>query len=130
MMLFSKSTNGFYDPDIHKVEQIPGDAVEVSAEDYAKLLQAQYLGKRITSNEEGCPVAIEPPPPTAEELAVMNKAAAAIALADSDITVLRCYENGVKVPADIVSYRKTLRSIVKGETTDTVPEKPKAPKGI
>jgi hypothetical protein len=54
------------------------------------------------------------------------------ALASSDITVMRCYENGVTLPAEWVEYRKALRLIVGaagGDTTKAIPPKPPYPAG-
>lgn len=54
------------------------------------------------------------------------------ALSESDRTVIRCYENGVPVPADWTAYRKALRAIVAAETgdpTQPLPAKPSYPVG-
>lgn len=53
-------------------------------------------------------------------------------LADSDEVIMRCYENGVAVPADWVSYRKALRTIVgasAGDSNQPLPTKPAYPVG-
>lgn len=55
-------------------------------------------------------------------------AKAADMLFASDRTVLRCYENGVAVPAAWVSYRKALRAVVSG-TSATLPTQPAYPAG-
>lgn len=68
---FSASTNGFYDDTIHTAEQIPADAVDITAERHIELLNGQSDGKVITSNAEGYPILVTPPPPappTTEEL--------------------------------------------------------------
>lgn len=44
----------------------------------------------------------------------------------SDRTILRCYENGVAVPAAWASYRKQLRAVVSGTST-TMPTQPAYP---
>lgn len=64
-MYYSQSTGGFYDAAIHG-ENIPADAVEITAEQHAALLAAQSSGQQITADENGFPVAITvvPPEPT------------------------------------------------------------------
>lgn len=60
------------------------------------------------------------------------KANAQSALDDSDITVLRCYENAVALPSAWVAYRKALRAIVSasvGDATQELPTKPAYPTG-
>lgn len=57
-MLYSKLTCGFYDSAIHG-DNIPTDAVEITAEHHAALLVAQSSGKRIDSDENGYPIAID-----------------------------------------------------------------------
>jgi hypothetical protein len=71
-MLYSPNTGGFYDSAIHG-DAIPADAVEITAEVHAALLQGQSSGKRIVADAEGHPVLADPPAPTLDELkAVKN----------------------------------------------------------
>lgn len=65
-MFFSESTGGFYDHAIHG-GNIPGDAVEITAEEHAALLAGQSSGLRISSGQDGRPVLVSPPPPTLSE---------------------------------------------------------------
>lgn len=54
------------------------------------------------------------------------------ALTDSDVTVLRCYENAIATPATWVTYRKDLRAIVSATTGDAslaLPAMPAYPTG-
>lgn len=61
-MLYSKSTNGFYSHEVHG-SNIPYDAVEISREKYAELIDGQGCGNRIISDDNGCPSLAEPLPP-------------------------------------------------------------------
>lgn len=60
-MYYSKQTNGFYTREIHG-DNIPADAVEITKEQHAALLQGQSEGKVIAADENGYPVLIDPPP--------------------------------------------------------------------
>ncbi|MGH8759131.1 MAG: hypothetical protein ACREVW_06405 [Burkholderiales bacterium] len=48
--------------------KIPADAVEITDEEHATLLEGQSLGKRIVPDESGRPVLADPPAPTLEAL--------------------------------------------------------------
>ncbi|MFP4891214.1 tail fiber assembly protein [Paraburkholderia sp. EG304] len=64
---------GFYDSDIHG-ENVPADAVEIADETWATLLDGQSAGKRMSVDENGGPVLLDYPPPTDEQIAVINGA--------------------------------------------------------
>lgn len=66
-MLWSKTTNGFYDAAIHGFN-IPADAVEITTEHHVALLAAQSAGQRIVADANGYPVAVDPPAPSLDEL--------------------------------------------------------------
>ena len=66
-MLYSKSTGGFYDHEIN-AGRIPEDAVEISRSAYDALLDGQSCGKQIVSDQNGYPVLIDPPEPSASDL--------------------------------------------------------------
>lgn len=66
-MLYSKSTNGFYDRAIHG-NNVPPDVVEITDAEHAALLSGQAAGKIITADATGRPTLIDPPPPTPEHL--------------------------------------------------------------
>lgn len=60
------------------------------------------------------------------------KAQAKVLLSESDLTILRCYENSVPVPAAWAMYRKDLRYIIGAATGDPaqpLPVKPAYPAG-
>lgn len=58
-MKYAKSTGGFYEGIIHG-DNIPADAVDITADEYAGLLQGQSEGKRITADADGKPVLTDP----------------------------------------------------------------------
>ncbi len=132
-IFYSKTTGGFYDTDVHAEDQIPADAIEISEAAHAALIESQCLGKTIVSDADGYPVAIDPPGPTSAELWAARRKEAQTSLEESDITVLRCYENGVPVPKEWVAYRKALRFIVGAEDGDVsapFPQQPDRPEGV
>ena len=97
-MFYSKTTGGFYNTDIHGPRTvlirdpnwtapeddpealpplievvnphclIPVDAVEITTEEHAALIEGQALGKVIVADESGRPILQDPPPPTAEQI--------------------------------------------------------------
>jgi hypothetical protein len=66
-MFYSATTGGFYDTAIHG-DNIPADAVEITTEQHAALLQGQSEGKQIASDENGRPVMQDQPPITGNAL--------------------------------------------------------------
>ena len=64
--IYSSVTGGFYQVDMRLIYQAAGtwpvDGAEVSDEDCAALFAAQSLGKQIVPDENGYPVAVNPPP--------------------------------------------------------------------
>ncbi|WP_334109224.1 hypothetical protein [Methylobacillus sp.] len=61
MFYYSKQTGGFYSREING-DNIPSDAVAITPEQHAALLQVQSEGKQITADENGFPVLADPPP--------------------------------------------------------------------
>lgn len=65
-------------PDMLEVDNpaclIPVDAVEITQERHAALLDGQSAGRIIASDTDRYPVLIDPPPPSDEELAVAERA--------------------------------------------------------
>lgn len=66
-MFYSPSTNGFYTPEVHGTA-IPADAVEITAEQHAALLEGQSTGKVIAADANGNPVLQDPPKPTPAQI--------------------------------------------------------------
>lgn len=57
-MFYSKSTKGFYDSEVHG-SNMPKDVVEVSYEEWEKLLLAQNSGQQIVADKNGRPIAVD-----------------------------------------------------------------------
>ena len=110
-MFYSKQTGGFYDEAIHG-DNIPSDAVEITTEEHAALLEGQSQGKIIAADKNGKPVLKDPPPPTAEELQAQANAEARAYLASTDWYVVRKAETGTEIPADILAKRQAARDAV------------------
>ena len=66
-MFYSAQTGGFYARAIHG-DNIPADAVEISAEEHAALIEGQSQGKRIVADDNGFPILVDPPKPTSAEI--------------------------------------------------------------
>jgi len=64
-MFYSDTAGGFCDP-AHYAE-LPGDSVEISADDYAALMAAEASGKKIVSGPGGLPVLVERQSPASTE---------------------------------------------------------------
>lgn len=72
------------------------------------------------------------PGPTAAQLWAQHQSQAQAALDASDITMIRCVEHGVAVPAEWASYRGALRAIVRaasGDPGQPLPSRPEYPAG-
>lgn len=70
-MFASKSAQGFYDASIHL--SMPRDAIEITAERHAELLAGQSAGKVIDFSPDSGPELIDPPPPTFDVLAGIER---------------------------------------------------------
>jgi len=66
-MFYSQQTNGFYAPEING-DNIPADAVEITGEEHAALLEGQSQGKVIAGDENGRPMLQDAPAPTAAQV--------------------------------------------------------------
>lgn len=109
-MFYSKSTGGFYAPEIHG-DAIPSDGVEITTEEHAELLIGQSQGKRIVADESGHPSLVNSPAPSASDQAASARARRDALLAASDWVTLRAIETGEDVPGEWVTYRQALRDL-------------------
>ena len=57
-MFYSKSTNGFYDVEVHGTK-IPKDCVEISTATWQALMDGQGKGMVIQSDKSGYPIAVD-----------------------------------------------------------------------
>ena len=68
---YSKETGCCYLEGRHK--DIPGDAVEISDERFSEVIANPVPGKVRGHDAQGLPILIDPPPPTNEELAAVER---------------------------------------------------------
>lgn len=92
-MFYSKSTGGFYSREIHG-DNIPADAVEITKELHAALIEGQSQGKLITADENGKPVLQDRPAPTKAELLAMAEAQRAAAYREEADPLFFKYQRG------------------------------------
>jgi len=110
-MLYSKSSAGFFDCAIHG-DNIPADAVAITAEEHRELIEGQSNGKRIVANAEGFPVLADPPEPTPEEIQSAKNAQGRAYLASTDWYVVRLAETGAAIPEDVIAARQAARDSI------------------
>jgi hypothetical protein len=107
---YSPNTGGFYREDVHG-DNMPLDVVEVAGEEHAALMAGQAIGKSIQANEQGLPVLVDPPAPSAADVIKQS-----IGTLESSVTPRRVREailgidNGwlQSVDAQIVALRAQL----------------------
>jgi hypothetical protein len=86
-MFTSKSARAFYDPSINSA--MPSDVVEITTEQLAELQEGQIAGKVIVWGTDGFPGLVDPPPPSDEDLAKIERAWRDALLTVSDSVVSR-----------------------------------------
>jgi hypothetical protein len=99
-MFYSAQTAGFYDPAIHG-DNIPTDAVQITAEQHAELIAGQSAGQIIAPDADGRPVLVDPPAPTPEQ--VLATYTAAIEAHVEDVARSRQYTSAVSAASYVVS---------------------------
>lgn len=117
-ILFSPSNLSFYAYSIH-AGSIPSDAVEITPEQHAALLQGQSEGKIITADENGFPILVDPPAPTTEQLASQARAERDARLSDTNWLVERHREEQetgattltAQEYTELLAYRQALRDV-------------------
>src|SRR5690349_7861072 len=102
---FSKTTVGFYDDAIHG-DAIPSDAIAITAERHAALLNGQAAGQRIIGDRDGNPVLADPEPLTPEELAAMARAERYNLMIQTDYLVMPDYPISEDDLIAIKTYRQ------------------------
>lgn len=107
-MYYSATTNGFYTQRVND-NNIPEDAVELTAEEYYQLFEGQMLGKIINPDDDGNPVLVNRPEPTLEDLARAAREKRNALLADTDYIMMPDYPLSDKT--DVEEYRQALRDI-------------------
>lgn len=115
-IFFSPGAVSFYDDKINSV--IPADAIEIDNEVRDALLQGQSHGRRIDVGPDGYPVLADPPPPSPEVLAAIERKWRDGCLLATDGVVSRHrdeLEEGIATTlsieqyAELQAYRRVLR---------------------
>jgi hypothetical protein len=75
-LFYSAAAQGFFDNRLHK--ELPPDAVEISQDQHAELLEGQSAGMVIVPSADGKPVLADPPPPPAPTVVSMRQARLAL----------------------------------------------------
>ncbi|MDR9861630.1 MULTISPECIES: phage tail assembly chaperone [Pseudomonas] len=139
-VLFSASTRGVYVPGIH-LSDIPDDVIEIPQAYWTSLLQqlavsAKVIGVRA---DNGFPILVDPPPPSAEEAADAERHWRTAQLAATDGLVARDrdeLEDGggttltTEQYAQLQTYRRELRDWPQGSFFPFSEHRPVAPRWL
>lgn len=87
MLKYSRSTGNCYLFGIHPL--IPKDAIDITEERFQATLGSPQPGKMISHDADGLPILTDVPPPTQEELEMIERAWRDRQLADTDGLVTR-----------------------------------------
>lgn len=136
-MFASKTTRGFYDRAVHY--SMPDDVVEISAERHAELMAGQAVGKVIAWGKDGLPMLADPPPPSAEDLAAIERNWRDQRLSETDGVVTRHrdeIEDGSETTlttaqyAELQAYRRALRGWPAAGEFPLIEHRPSAPEWL
>ena len=108
-LFYSKTTGGFYDDRIHTT--IPDDAVEITEDLHASLLDGERAGRRITSDADGKPMLADPLPLSADALWALLRRQRDALLKASDKTQIPDYPLSADAKAAWATYRQALRDL-------------------
>lgn len=123
-MFYSASNKGFYDRSIHG-SNIPADAIEITAEQHAALLEGQASGQCIDCDGNGLPCLCDPPAPSTETLLERCKTKAKQLLQETDWSQLS--DVMISNKAEFDAYRSAVRAIYFNPVAEPVwPERPEA----
>ncbi|KAA8739131.1 phage tail protein [Pseudomonas koreensis] len=133
-MFASKSERGFYDESIHA--SMPDDVVEITLENHTALMVGHAKGKEIGWDDQGYPVLIDPPTPSPEFFAEVERSWRDGQLAVTDGVVSRHrdeLEEAQKTtltPAqysELQAYRRALRNWPETGEFPLTDHRPEAP---
>jgi hypothetical protein len=134
MILYSKSTGGFYDPAENAF--VPKDSIEISDEDHFSLLEGATKGKIIAANKKGYPVLVDPPPLSQEILTANERDWRSQQLTATDGVVTRHrdeLEEGSETTlstaqyTELQVYRRSLRNWPEAGEFPLIEHRPSAP---
>lgn len=129
-MRYSNSKKQFFPKGVN-YSSLPDDLIDVAIEEASAALNRQPGETLDLVDGHVVVVPISELTLTANAWATLQSNAKA-ALDKSDITVLRCTENNIPVPAAWATYRAELRAIISsqsGDATQALPVRPAYPEG-
>jgi len=115
MLYYSASRAGFFEEGTHT---LPSDVVPVTAEAHQQLMDSQSAGMVIVANDNGEPIAIARPGPSAEEALVDLRQRRDTMLTACDWTQLPDVVMATDLRAAWAAYRQALRDLP--ETTSGI----------
>lgn len=126
-MLFSKSTNGWYDLSIHKT--VPDDCVDVSYARYRELFDGVASGLKIVPDEHGYPVLSEQTV-NIDNLKDAERFWRNLELKRADIELNKVQDSDPKAKGTVSAwreYRKALRDLPEHSLFPDTQARPTAP---